>query len=210
MPFKIDEKDLIVEDDEPASWGDWRDTRPVKSSITSMLGSAEVVVQKSLGIDSARRLPEWSDEGTDSSLRDVVQEVEATPIYIPIVPADLPPDILGTPSFMTPATATPATTTPARGATPVQSGVGARSNFTDLDKFYADAEDSDNEGYAGYDDDDDEEEEEEEEEEESEEEDDGPEPGGNPKGMRDVVHEPDEREDVPLTSDEERARFLGE
>lgn len=96
-----------------------------------------------MGLDSGARLPEWPDEGTDSSLRDVEEEYPSVPVSI--FGVRLSSAAMGSASgfgssHISSRSVTPVVLTPT-GVSPnmnqnIASGKGA---WTDLDKFYEDA-----------------------------------------------------------------------
>lgn len=121
----------------------------------------QLVTGKSMGLESSLRLPDWPDEGTDSSLRDVEEGYPNVPITMPGLRATN----IGAGSAsgfgsshmssspMTPVVLTPTDTPPNQN----QGTTGGKGAWTDLDKFYEESEEESSE----EEDDDDESEEEE-------------------------------------------------
>jgi len=93
-----------------------------------------------MGLDSGRRLPDWSEEGTDSSLRDSEDD------HISLAPA-IAARAIG--SMVSSNLVSPTVLTPIGGPSPVgsmtQGGLGGKGGWTNLDKFYEGEDDSDEE-----------------------------------------------------------------
>lgn len=115
----------------------------------SIFGSMQLVTGKSTGLESGLRLPDWPDEGTDSSLRDVEEEYPNVPISMPGLRATNigagSASGFGS-SHMSSSSVTPVVLTPT-GTSPnlnqgTTSGKGA---WTDLDKFYEESEEESSE-----------------------------------------------------------------
>ncbi|KZP00657.1 hypothetical protein CALVIDRAFT_533665 [Calocera viscosa TUFC12733] len=122
----------------------------------AVLGSLALILNKS--VEGNRVLPEWPEEGTDSSLRETEEDRPMAQYAQATVKS-----MTGFGSGSMAAVPTPITLTPAGGSSPAGSAPHERrAEFTDLDKFYA-SESSEEE-----EDEDDEEEEEEETEEDEE------------------------------------------
>jgi AP-3 complex subunit beta len=94
----------------------------------ALLGSLEAVTGKG---HADRFLPDWLEEGTESSLRDSEDDKPQVSAVIPTALGS------GPRSIASPNLATPVVLTPTAAGTPVTSSKGA---WTDLDKFYADAD----------------------------------------------------------------------
>ncbi|TDL25466.1 hypothetical protein BD410DRAFT_743013 [Rickenella mellea] len=114
----------------------------------NLLGSLETVLGRSMGLDSARRLPDWLEEGTEPSLRDNEDdEINVSPFTPAAVRSMTAP---GHFSNMTPVVLTPRTASPL-GPAANQPGKGG---WEDLDAFYgsesaesgSDEDDDDSEG----------------------------------------------------------------
>jgi len=106
---------------------------------SDVLGSLEAVTGRPMSLASSRRLPDWPDEGTDSSLRDAEEEYPVAPIT----------SIAGrTVGFGSSKFASPASRTPVGGPSPQGSFYNNKDNdanntitkatWKDLDKFYED------------------------------------------------------------------------
>ncbi|KZT56945.1 hypothetical protein CALCODRAFT_483572 [Calocera cornea HHB12733] len=118
----------------------------------AVLGSLALLLNKF--VEGNRALPDWPEEGTDTSLRETEEDRPMAQYAQATVKS-----MTGFGSGSMPAVPTPITLTPAGGSSPAGSAPHeARSNWTDLDKFYASTSEEEEE--------DDEEEEEETEEEE--------------------------------------------
>ncbi len=98
-----------------------------------------------MSLASSRRLPDWPDEGTDSSLRDAEEEYPTAPI------TSIASRTVGFGS--SPKFASPASRTPVGGPSPQGSfninrdgdSNTAKSTWKDLDKFYEDGEEEEDE-----------------------------------------------------------------
>ena len=88
-----------------------------------------------MGLHSGSRLPDWPDEGTDSSLRDIEEEYVSTPALSQVRA------IMG--GLGTGKIASPIVLTPTGGASPMGSlpgqGLASKGPWMDLDKFLEDA-----------------------------------------------------------------------
>ncbi|KAK7691132.1 hypothetical protein QCA50_006235 [Cerrena zonata] len=124
-----------------------------------LLGSLSAVIGREVALDSY--LPEWLEEGVESSLRDSEDDAPQLPIAAQSISSTSSPRAIAPSSRNTPVILTPTGPSPS-GSYVRQNG---KNNWTDLDKFYADAERTEE--------DEEEESEEEEEEEEGEGSDDG-------------------------------------
>ena len=97
-----------------------------------------------MGLDSDARLPDWCDEGTDSSLRDVEEEYPAVPITMSGIRS---PNVavssasgFGS-SNVSSGTTPPVVLTPMGVSPKLDQGVSNKIGaWTDLDKFYEDTE----------------------------------------------------------------------
>ncbi|KAG8863143.1 AP-3 complex subunit beta [Tulasnella sp. 330] len=133
------------------------------------LGTASLITDQALPGEELRKLPEWPDEGTDSSLRDTEDELPAAPFYAGPLPVRMPGignqalgSRRGTPSnAMTPVVLTPGGGSSPAGSAP-KPGI-AKPQFMDLDDFFKSEDEED----------DDEDDEDDEDEDEVEDEDDG-------------------------------------
>jgi AP-3 complex subunit beta len=99
-----------------------------------MIGSLSIVTGKPMRGDKI--LPDWLEQGIESSLRDSPDDVIAKP-FTPVVTA-----ISSVTSSRSSARATPIVLTPAESASPAGSGMrvgGAQGQWKDLDEFYAEA-----------------------------------------------------------------------
>lgn len=141
-----------------------------------LLGSLSAVIGRDVSLDSY--LPDWLEEGIESSLRDSEDDAPQAPIAVQSI-SSTSPRVIASSSRNTPVVLTPTGSSPS-GSYVRQNGKG---DWNDLDKFYADAESTEEE------DEEDESEEEEDEEgaesgeevEEDESEGDGEEPGEEPE-----------------------------
>ena len=108
-------------------------------------------------------LPDWLENGVESSLRDTEEEAVPPQPAMPIAPSSA--------QQLSKGVASPMALTP-RGGSPAGSNVkneGSKGPWTDLDKFYADTEEVEEDEDQEEDDDEEDESEEEEDEDESEE-----------------------------------------
>ena len=102
-----------------------------------------------MGLDSALRLPDWPDEGTDSSLRDVEEEYPNVPVSMPGLRATNigagSASGFGS-SHMSSSSVTPVVLTPT-GTSPNlnQGSTSGKGTWTDLDKFYEESEEESSE-----------------------------------------------------------------
>jgi AP-3 complex subunit beta len=117
-----------------------------------MLGTLSLVTGRPMQMDTV--LPDWLENGVESSLRDTEEEAAPAPLAPqPIAGAQLNKGVV-----------MPVVLTPSGGSSPVgsqgrvgASGSGAKGPWMDLDKFYAESEEEEEEEGDGEDDDDDEE-----------------------------------------------------
>lgn len=95
-----------------------------------------------MGLESNRRLPDWSEDGTDSSLRDAEDEYSSGPATsqagIKAIAGGLGAGKSGTPIVLT----------PTGGSSPMgsysgQHNLASKGPWMDLDKFYEDANSDD-------------------------------------------------------------------
>jgi AP-3 complex subunit beta len=104
-----------------------------------LLGSLGVITSQDM-----RRvcfLPDWLEEGTESSLRDTEDD---NPLHAP--PAYLSAQRLrGTSRLSSPVVLTPVEGTSPSNASVMRSGIGSKVPWTDLDKFYEDGDDTEEE-----------------------------------------------------------------
>lgn len=97
----------------------------------------EIITEKTMGLDSSRRLPEWPEEGTDSSLRDAEEEYPSIPITAQGVSR-------GTSGTTSSANLTSSVVlAPTSGSSTPNASSNSKLPWTDLDKFYEDEESSD-------------------------------------------------------------------
>ncbi|CAL1715981.1 unnamed protein product [Somion occarium] len=104
----------------------------------ALLGSLSAVVGRDLTYDSY--LPDWLEEGTESSLRDSEYDAPQVPIHAQPLPSAIPRSIASS-SKNTPVILTPTGPSPS-GSFVRQNG---KSDWTDLDKFYAETESTEEE-----------------------------------------------------------------
>ncbi|KAK1233001.1 AP-3 complex subunit beta [Marasmius sp. AFHP31] len=108
---------------------------------SSILGSLGTVTGKPSILESV--LPDWLEQGVESSLRDSPEDALPPPTPVPLAISSQSMKGRGIPS--------PVVLTPTGGATPSPSGSALRSGgaWTDLDKFYEDAESAEDEDTSG-------------------------------------------------------------
>ena len=95
------------------------------------MGTLQAVTNRPHDLSAlSRRLPEWCDEGTDSSLRDTEEDQPASR-EVSVRAISSGSGIRG------PGKASPVILTPARGPSPVGSLGGKGVQWRDLDEFYA-------------------------------------------------------------------------
>lgn len=112
------------------------------------LGSLGMITHKPMHGDT--HLPDWLERGVESSLRDTEDDAPPPPTLMSFSSSSAP--IARTKGF-----APPVVLSPAGGASPA---AGTRAQYTDLDSFYADADEEDEESESEEDDEDDAEDEE--------------------------------------------------
>ncbi|EJD06497.1 uncharacterized protein FOMMEDRAFT_131430 [Fomitiporia mediterranea MF3/22] len=113
-----------------------------------VLGSLEVITGRPTGLDSSLRLPDWPEEGTDSSLRDSPEEIPSVPVTnIAGQQQRSIAEITGTmggfgPSHATLKVGSPVVLTPTGRASPsLQGGTGGAGLWKNLDEFYEESDD---------------------------------------------------------------------
>lgn len=116
-------------------------------SESDVLGSLEAVTGRPMSLGSSRRLPDWPDEGTDSSLRDAEEEYPAAPVTS--ITSRTAVGFGSSSKFSSPASRTPVGGPSPQGSFYNNSKGGdantPKSTWKDLDKFYEDRDEEESE-----------------------------------------------------------------
>ncbi|KAJ7903631.1 adaptin N terminal region-domain-containing protein [Mycena olivaceomarginata] len=126
------------------------DTEEELDLNVAALGSLGMITHKPMHGDT--HLPDWLERGVESSLRDTEDDAPPPPTLMSFSSSSSSAPIARTKGF-----APPVVLSPAGGASPA---AGTRAQYTDLDSFYADADEEDEESESEEDDEDDAEDEE--------------------------------------------------